>query len=335
MTTRRIVRRVVLPTVWVLIGATIAVSLAVLAFGGGTAGHDDSLTPTATQQSPTVTVGRESIENSLEIGGTIVIDPPVAVTSPDTGTVSHVHVPNGAKVAKGAPLFELRTLVEPDPGTSDEDEEPPAPVVRYVTVTAPATGRLTGFATPVGEEVAQDATVASIRRQTFTARGTIEALQRYRLLDPPGEATVTIAGGPEPFTCDDLTIADAATTAEAPDPEEGGEESSGTTSVRCDVPRDVKVFDGLAMTMRIDAGATEDALVVPVTAVRGLLDHGTVWVMADDGTPAERAVELGVNDGKVIEVTKGLDEGEEVLQYVPGSGPEDELGGDLMYAEEL
>ena len=137
------------------------------------------------------------------------------------------------------------------------------------------------------------------------------------------------------FAIDDLTIADAATTAEAPDPEEGGEESSGTTSVRCDVPRDVKVFDGLAMTMRIDAGATEDALVVPVTAVRGLLDHGTVWVMADDGTPAERAVELGVNDGKVIEVTKGLDEGEEVLQYVPGSGPEDELGGDLMYAEEL
>jgi multidrug efflux pump subunit AcrA (membrane-fusion protein) len=88
------------------------------------------------------------------------------------------------------------------------------------------------------------------------------------------------------------------------------------------------VFDGLSMTMSIDAGRAEDVLVVPITAVRGLVGTGTVWVL-ENGEPAERRVRLGLSDGQVVEIRKGLKEGEEILEFVPGASP-DEMGGDDM-----
>ena len=41
--------------------------------------------------------------------------------------------------------------------------------------------------------------------------------------------------------------------------------------------------------------------------------------MGDDGEPVETAVALGINDGKVVEVTEGLSEGDSILQFVPGT----------------
>lgn len=329
MTFTRTFRRFVLPTAWLLVGATIAVSLAVLAFGGDATGVEDADSPTAVALSPTLTVERGEIENSLEVRGTIVIDPAVPVKSP-AGVLTHAYVPNGAKVSKGDPLFEVRTTVEPAEPTGDEDEDEPAgPTVRYERITAPAEGRVASFTAKLGDDVGEDTAVARIRRSTFTARGSVAVVDRYRLLDAPDEATVTIGGGPEPFTCTDLQIADevsedaAATTPE----EEGGEEPASGAQVTCVVPEDVTVFDGLSMTMQIDAGSTKDALVVPVTAVRGLLERGTVWVVEDGGEPAERTIRLGVNDGKNVEVLKGLDEGTQILQYVPGAPSDDEATG--------
>ena len=37
-----------------------------------------------------------------------------------------------------------------------------------------------------------------------------------------------------------------------------------------------------------------------------------------DGEPEERAVTLGLTDGSVVQVTEGLAEGDEVLEFVPG-----------------
>jgi len=329
VTFTRTFRRFVLPTAWLLVGTTIAVSLAVLAFGGDATGTEAAESPTALVPSDTISVERGEIENSLELDGTIVIDPAVPVKAPATGTLTHAHVPNGAKVGKGDPLFEVRTTVDPATTGDEEDEDEPAPPrVRFVTVTAPAAGRVTSFRAEIGDEIAEETAVASIRRSTFTARGSVAVVERYRLIDAPDEATVTIDGGPEPFTCSDLRIADEVTEDPAADgaDEEGGEESSGT-EVTCVVPEDVTVFDGLSMTMRIDAGSTEDALVVPVTAVRGLLERGTVWVVEDGGEPAERTIRLGVSDGTSVEVLKGLEEGTEILQYVPGAPSGEESDG--------
>ena len=42
-----------------------------------------------------------------------------------------------------------------------------------------------------------------------------------------------------------------------------------------------------------------------------------MWTVGPDGTPVETAVTLGLTDGLVIEVTGGVSEGQEVLEFVP------------------
>lgn len=111
--------------------------------------------------------------------------------------------------------------------------------------------------------------------------------------------------------------------AEEPEFRDESSGEGGGEGISCRVPDDVRVFDGLTMTMLIDAGAAEDVIVVPVSAVRGLVDSGTVWV-TDGGEPAARKVRLGLSDGDVVEIKKGLKEGENILEFVPGgeSGPD-------------
>lgn len=93
----------------------------------------------------------------------------------------------------------------------------------------------------------------------------------------------------------------------------------GTTSVRCAIPGDQVVFAGLQATLDITVGTVQDVLVVPTTAVRGGAGTGVVWVDAGDGSDAEeREVTLGVGDGTIVEVTGGLEEGEQIRQFVPG-----------------
>jgi multidrug efflux pump subunit AcrA (membrane-fusion protein) len=73
----------------------------------------------------------------------------------------------------------------------------------------------------------------------------------------------------------------------------------------------------MAATVAIRAGEVVDVLVLPVTAVQGSVQSGTVWVPGADGTPAERPVQLGLTDGQQVEITGGLTEGESVLEFVP------------------
>jgi multidrug efflux pump subunit AcrA (membrane-fusion protein) len=58
------------------------------------------------------------------------------------------------------------------------------------------------------------------------------------------------------------------------------------------------------------------------------VNSGTVWVVKD-GEPVERRVSLGLSDGEIVEIRKGLKEGEEVLEFVPGAST-NEMGGEDM-----
>lgn len=105
-------------------------------------------------------------------------------------------------------------------------------------------------------------------------------------------------------------------------------DSDSSSEISCVVPTETVVFDGLNMTMEIDAGSAEDVLTVPVSAVRGLVGQGAVWKLDENGKEIRTEVELGVTDGKVIEVISGLKDETEVLRFVPGStpSPEDMMG---------
>lgn len=72
---------------------------------------------------------------------------------------------------------------------------------------------------------------------------------------------------------------------------------------------DPRIVPGMKANVRISGGDVDNALLVPTSAVA----NGKVWVRKD-GREAEREVVTGRSDGKMVEVVKGLSEGEEVLR---------------------
>lgn len=321
---RRIIKTRVLPSVWLVIGLVIAVSLAKIAFTGGTDGtNDDGLRPTGRVPEATVRVERADVVNTLNVDGTIELDAARTVNATADGEIVKVHVAANNWVGQGAPLVTIRSTVAAAP--NPEAPESSVPAVRYVKVLAPAAGKVGVYGATVGDQVTKGSAVVTVHPETFRAVGSIRPLDRYRLLSPPVAVTVTVDGGPAPFACTGLTVGDAAAPAMSsgePKQQEGEGDSGGVDSsanVSCRVPDGVTVFDGLTITMAIDIGRAGGVLVVPVTAVRGLLGTGTVWVLGSEGAESERSVELGATDGQVVEVKSGLQEGDQVLRYVPGT----------------
>ncbi|MBO9523075.1 MAG: hypothetical protein J7518_16200 [Nocardioidaceae bacterium] len=342
MKRRGVIRRVVLPALWLVIGGCVAASLVKLAFldGAAAAGDGDRLTPTGRAPSQTVAVETGDVRNTLTVAGTIELDPAMSALAPAEGVLVQTYVEEGDVVEAGDRLFQVRSETMPE--TTGEEEAPPAPRRTYETVTAPVGGKVSGFAVAVGDPVTKGAAIASVQPHTFKAVGKITPLDRYRLLNKPTKARVTIKGGPRPFTCRHLAIGDAASVVAAPpNPEEGlpggGDGGDAATTVTCRVPGGVTVFDGLDMSMDVAAGSARGVLVVPVTGVRGLLGTGTVWMLGEDGLETERQVRLGITDGKVVEVRSGLKAGDTVLRYVPGSSggepglPEGAVEGAVVY----
>lgn len=325
MKRRGLFRRAVLPGLWLVIGLAVSASLVKLAFLGGTAAaeEDDNQRPSGKVPSETVPVEKGTVANVLTVEGTIELDPAKSALATKEGELVYAYVEEGEVVDEGDRLFSVRSETTPAP-SGDPEAPPPGPVRTYTTVYAPVGGKVSDFALDIGDPVSKGTAIASVQPRTFKAVGSITPLDRYRLIDRPDKARVSIRGGPKPFQCTQLAVGDAAAASAAPSSPEGGPEGEGggsetASSITCRVPGKVTVFDGLEMTMEIKAGTAADVLVVPVTAVRGLLGTGSVWVIGEDGLESERQVRLGITDGKVVEVKTGLNAGDTVLRYVPGS----------------
>lgn len=296
-------RRWVFPILLVLVFGAIAASLAKLAFFDDASAVAEE--PFAVVADPVVEVTRGDVANQLSLQGTVARDDEVSVKSEINGTVTAVHVKPGATVKAKQSLFTVR------------QDEP----VRDIVVKAPEAGRLTQTDFVVGQSVNAGLEVAKLSPARYHVLATVQPVQLYRLLNAPKEGTITITGGPEPFTCTGLGTSVA---------------EDGTTSVTCRVPKDQVVFPGLPAELSIDVGVAEDVLVIPATAVKGGAGSGVVWVDAGDGSePVERQVELGVSDGTLIEVLEGLEEGETIRQFVPGAAaPVEEFCYEIAPGEE-
>lgn len=279
-------RRWIFPLVLVIVlGAAAAALVKIAFFPDRTV---TQVTPDASITDPVIAVERGSVVNELSLTGNIARDEDYAVRSEINGTVIAVHVANGATVTAGQPLFTVR---QDDPK-------------KDIDVVAPEAGDISELALVKGQTTSVGAESYTLAPARYHLLATVEPVQLYRLVNAPSEASVTITGGPAPFTCTGVRVA---VTAE------------GTASVRCAIPTDQVVFAGLPATLDLALGQVDDALVVPVTAVQGGSGTGNVWVDAGDGSdPEERAVTLGVNDGTTVEVVTGLDEGESIRQFVPG-----------------
>ena len=279
-------RRWIFPLLLVLIFGACAAALVKIAFFPDRA--ESMVSPEAGITDPVVAVERGSIVNALSLSGNVARDDSYGVRSELNGTVIAVHVGEGAAVAAGQKLFTVRQ-VEPR---------------KDIDVVAPEAGDVSELALVKGQPTTVGTETYKLTPSRYHLLATVDPVQLYRLVNAPTEATVTISGGPAPFACTGVGVQVSA---------------EGTASVRCAIPADQTVFAGLPATMDLALGQVDDALVIPVTAVKGGAGTGNVWVDAGDGSdPEERAVTLGVNDGVMVEVVDGLAEGESIRQFVPG-----------------
>jgi len=149
----------------------------------------------------------------------------------------------------------------------------------------------------------------------------LSADQMYRLQEAPSTATVTIKNGPAPFECTDVTL--VSPTSKTQDTKNSGaSENSAAASTdlkaRCAIPSDQTVFAGLQVNLEMTTGSATGLLAVPVSAVEGRYQTGTVYLpTSDPANPEKRSVTLGLTDGKMVEVKEGLEEGEEILEFTP------------------
>lgn len=279
-------RRWIFPLLLVIVFGLCAAALVKLAFFPETA--EAIVSPDATLADPTIAVERGSVVNALSLSGNVARDEAFPLRGEVNGTVTDVHVADGAAVSAGQVLF---TVKQDDPEKS-------------IDIVAPEAGDVSEIALVKGQPVAVGAEVATLTPARYHLLSTVEPVQLYRLVGAPNEATVTITGGPAPFACTGVRVQVS---------------TEGTASVRCAIPTDQIVFAGLPAQMDLALGQVDDALVIPVTAVQGGSGSGNVWVDgADGGEPIERAITLGVNDGAMVEVVDGLEEGELIRQFVPG-----------------
>ena len=315
---------------WVI----VAVSLVKFAFFPAAQEEQtgDGMDPGGTFGQMTISVGRSDITNTVSVTGTIQADEPVNARATLDGEVARVYVNDGDTVAKGDALIQIRKEI---PGetrqVTDEDGnvtmETGKPTFKYETVAAPGDGKVS-TSVLVGQQFAIGDTVASVAPSTFSAVAALSADQMYRLQEAPSTATVTIKNGPAPFECTDVTL--VSPTSKTQDTKNSGaSESSAAASTdlkaRCAIPSDQTVFAGLQVSLEMTTGSATDVLAVPVSAVEGRYQSGTVYLPTDDPSkPEKRAVTLGITDGKMVEVKEGLTEGEEILEFTPTSNKEDQ-----------
>lgn len=300
-----VARTWVFPILRIVVFAAIAAALVKLAFFPDATTPQNPEFPTGEIVEPQVPVMVGTIANDIVLDGTVNPDATAAAQATINGEVRQVSVSQGQWVDAGAELMQIRGQY--DDGTN-----------RWAIIKAPISGVLVEFDTLVGQTTSIGEVVARVAPSTFNVTAPIAPEDRYRLLDMPADAQVAIIGGPAPFTCTGLTIATASS---GGDDDPGQDPGSTATDVvaRCAVPSDVQVFPGLTATMTISGGIAENVLIVPTTAVEGGSGTGVVYVVAPDGSTEPREVTLGLSNGIEVEVLTGLEEGETVLQFVPGA----------------
>ena len=307
-----VTRTWVFPIIRLLIFAAIAAALVKFAF------FPDPMTEPITQELPTGSVVEPevaamvgTVRNDVVLDGTVNADAAVPIRATLAGEVRKTMVSAGQRVDAGSDILQIRGV--------NEDGTP-----RWVTVKAPVAGTVSSFDILVGQTMTVGETVGQVAPPTFNVTAALAPEQQYRLTTQPTDAVITVTGGPAPFTCTGLTITTPLAGANSA-PGGGGTDPStpdtapSTTTVRCAIPAEVRVFAGLTGKVTLAGGVAENVLVIPTTAVEGGGGSGIVYLTADGSEAEKREVTLGLSDGTTVEVVSGLAQGDTVLQFVPGA----------------
>lgn len=317
-----------------VLALVIAAALVKIAFFPAQAGETDAVVvPGADFAEATVLPERGDITAAVTLDASVEQDPAQEARATLTGVVQRLSVADGDAVSQGQVLARIvqETPVPPREvtaadGTVSLVEQKPKVVT--ADVTAPVAG-VVDLRVLKDQDVAVGDTLASVQPSSTSIVATLSPEQRYRLVNAPTDAEVTLRNGPGVFTCTGVQVV---TSPGASAPAPGGMDGMGgvstdpapsgtpTARVRCAVPEGVTVFPGLAGSVRLVTGEAVDVLLLPTTAVQGLYQTGQVWtVPADGGEPVARDVTLGLTDGTRVEITGGIEEDTEVLEYAPSA----------------
>lgn len=239
--------------------------------------------------------------------GTTACNSPVLVTA-QSGLVSQVEVSLGDWVSEGDLLLSCTEiscdgldLLEERAGLVDELEELHA-LLEQPNLTAPADGRVTGLTVSEGaavEEGTEICTLTSTDDFTVSVQIPASSLPQVRV----GQQAECIFDG--------VTYSGTVTHTSGRTQELGG-------LTVCTVTLRLTAAEGLAVGDEgegsIILGREEEALLIPIEAVQvERLDTYLVRVSYGDGLTQQVEVEIGLQDGEMVQILDGLHEGDEVV----------------------
>lgn len=316
----------------VLVVSMMAVAVMVAGVAGCGPTRHKSGTPGLAARGTTMTTAkptRQDLANKVSLAGKVTLNPVFGLVAPVGGEVRYFDVtPPRTTPTKPTRVATVWAGGKPT----------------YVEV--PAGSILAGRLVDDRSTVAAGTPIISAKYVGYGVVAEIDGAQAYKIADGLAAVQGQIKSGPGPFACTVLgTIAalPAGTLPQSapssPPPRGGGggsagpgvpgdpggagngEEPGGTsepTGLRlvCTAPADVKMINGVSVTLEVVTAKASGVLVLPVEAVAGAQGRGKVDVVRPDGTRETRDVVLGLTDGKVIEIKSGLTGDETVA--VPG-----------------
>jgi pyruvate/2-oxoglutarate dehydrogenase complex dihydrolipoamide acyltransferase (E2) component len=247
----------------------------------------------------TVTVTRQDVTSVVVESGSVVPYPGFVISSTTAGVV-RVNVRPGDRLAQGQSIATVdgKSIAVPGPGT-------------VTAVLAPAGG----------SDLPANAPLVTVRYAGFGIPVSVSAENLYRVYRSPIAALASLTSGASGVPCRVVPAADGTTTGNGAATEGGPKQSPGLEVV-CLLAGDVQAFTGQPAKVGIRFATVPGALTLPVSAVTGSAQTGTVTYVAADGARSGRTVTLGVTDGVVVQIVSGLSAGDRVAAQPPDfTGP--------------
>ena len=310
-------------------GLAVVTAVATACGGSETPESNPELAPRGTTVT-TAKVTRQSLTNKVSLTGKVTMNPVFGLTTPVNGEVRYLEFepPKGTptKATKVAEIYSGKRVAS--------------------TISVPAKATFAGRLVEDRASVTAGMPVVSARYAGYGIVADIDGDQAYKMSGALSSVEAQITNGPGPFPCSVLGTIAAMPAGSIPEPEPNPSEqdknktpASGTkpapgqggkpggqtgtnpsepTGLRlvCTAPTDVKMINGSSATIEVVTDRSTNALVLPVEAVAGTSGRGKVDVLGAGGTRKTVDVELGLTDGKVVEIKSGLTGDETVA--VPG-----------------
>jgi hypothetical protein len=278
---------------------------------------------TMTSAKPT----RQDLTNKVSLTGKVTINPVFGIVAPEPGQIRYLDV----KAPEKTPTKPTKVAT-----------------IKSTSVQVPAGATFAGRLVDDKSTVTAGMPIVSAKYIGYGIVADITGEQAYKLSDALSSVQAQIKSGPGPFACSVLGTIAALPAGTIPDPpadpaqpppggagqptgpqspppgpppggqEKKKEEPSQATGMRlvCTAPADVKLINGAAATVEVITEKAANVLVLPVEAVAGSQGKGKVDLLSASGARQTKDVELGLTDGKVVQIKSGLTGDETVA--VPG-----------------